>query len=261
MVASLRFFAVAATMMLLLAAPAAARSPALAIAEQAEAPAPVAGISRLQEDALVFRPRSLATGPVPLLVLFHGAGMTGRQMIDGLAAEAERCACLLLAVRSGGATWDLVTATRQAQRAGGRTTASRLFGGDVDRVERALSSVIASRLVDRRRIVMVGFSDGASYALSLGLANPSLVRGVVAIAPGFHLEPTAIDPRQRLFVAHSPEDRVLSFANSRDGIFASLRRAGFAAQFRSYPGGHAIDPAVVREGVEHVIGPASPAAR
>lgn len=244
-----------------LAAPAVARSPALILAEQPQGPAPAIGISRLGEDALVFRPRSLQTGPAPLLVLFHGAGMTGRQMIDALAAEAERCACLLLAVKSEQATWDLITATRQAQRAGGRTSASRLFGGDAGRVERAMSSVIGSRLVDRRRIALVGFSDGASYALSLGLANPALVRGVVAIAPGFHLEPTAIDPRQRLFVAHSPEDRVLSFANSRDGIFASLQRAGFAARFRAYSGGHSIDPEVVRKGLRHVVGLASPAAR
>ena len=54
-------------------------------------------------------------------------------------------------------------------------------------------------------MVSLGFSDGASYALSLALANPHLMRGAVAIAPGFHVEPGTIDPSQRLFIAHSPE--------------------------------------------------------
>ena len=95
---------------------------------------------------------------------------------------------------------------------------------------------------------------GASYALSLALANPGLVRGAVAIAPGFHVEPGAIDPAQRLFIAHSPEDRVLSFAYSRDRIAASLRSAGFDPAFHSYRGGHAFDPEAVRLGIDHALG-------
>lgn len=134
-----------------------------------------------------------------------------------------------------------------------------LFGPDADRVERALASMLASPVVDRRRVVLIGFSDGASYALSLALANPHLVRAALAVAPGFHLEPGAIDPAQRLFIAHSPEDRVLSFENSRDRIVGSLRNAGFDPAFHAFRGGHVVDPAVVALGLEHVLGAEQPA--
>ncbi len=173
--------------------------------------------------------------------------------------EARRCGCLLLAVASHGTTWDLVRATRTARRRDATVRLDRLFGDDAGRVERALSSLRASPLVDSRRVALIGFSDGASYALSLALANPDLVRGAVAVAPGFHLEPGAIDPTQRLFIAHSPQDDVLSFENSRDGIAASLRNAGFDPVFHAFRGGHVIDPAAVSLGVDHVLGIAAPA--
>ena len=102
--------------------------------------------------------------------------------------------------------------------------------------------------------MLVGFSDGASYALSLGLANPAVVRGVIAFAPGFHLEPAAIDPRQRLFIAHSPTDRILSFERTRDDTVASLRKAGFDLSFRPFDGGHRVDRAILSEGVNFVLG-------
>jgi len=239
--------------------PLAARSPRLTLVS---APAPVfpEGTSRVGEGALLFRPPGPANGSRPLLVLFNGAGGSARRMLDGMIPEARRCACLLLAIASRGTTWDLVTAMRAARGREGPARLDSLFGDDAGRVERALSSLLASPIVDRRGVVLIGFSDGASYALSLALANPHLVRGVVAIAPGFHLEPDTIDPSQRLFIAHSPEDQILSFATSRDRIAGSLRNAGFDPAFHAYRGGHIVDPATVALGVNHVLGRAPPAA-
>lgn len=174
-------------------------------------------------------------------------------MVDGTRSEAERCGCLLLAVQSKGATWDTIGLVRNAAKTG-RTTIDRLFGEDTGRVEQALTAALRAADADRRSVILFGFSDGASYALSLGLANPALFRGVVAIAPGFHLEPAAIDPRQRLFVAHSPQDRILSFARTRDDTVASLKRAGFDLSFRPFDGGHRIDRSVLAEGVDFVLG-------
>lgn len=233
--------------------PLAARSPRLTV----EAAPPVdvpAGASQAGEGAFLYRPPGREDGPRPLLVLFHGAGGSARRMLERMIPEAERCGCLLLALQSQAATWDLVTATGAARRRERPARLDSLFGDDAGRVERALSPLLASPIVDRQRIVLLGFSDGASYALSLALANPELVRGAVAIAPGFHLEPGTIAPSQRLFIAHSPDDRILSFAHSRDGIAGSLRRAGFAPVFHAFRGGHVVDPAVVALGVDHVLG-------
>ncbi len=233
--------------------PIAARTPRLT---PAETPARelAEGTSRVAEGAFLFRPPEVGGQARPLIVLFHGAGMSARRMLDGMIPEARRCRCLLLAIGSHETTWDLVTAMRQARGRDGPARLDSLFGPDADRVERALAAVLRSPSVDRRRVISLGFSDGASYALSLALANPHLMRGVVAIAPGFHVEPGTIDPSQRLFIAHSPEDNVLSFAASRDRIAGSLRNAGFDPVFHSYRGGHVADPAVVARGIDHVLG-------
>jgi phospholipase/carboxylesterase len=102
--------------------------------------------------------------------------------------------------------------------------------------------------------MLVGFSDGASYALSLGLANPAIFRGIIAFAPGFHVEPAVINPRQRLFVAHSPTDQVLAFERTRDDTVASLKKAGFDLSFRQFDGGHRVDKALLSDGVDYVLG-------
>lgn len=216
-------------------------------------PAPTTGAQKFGDYAFFYRPAKPSAGKRPLLVLLHGAGMSARAFLDGARAEADRCGCLLLSVQSKGATWDTIGLVRQAAKAE-RTTVDRLFGEDTNRVEQALSVALRAADADRRSVILFGFSDGASYALSLGLANPSLFPGVVAIAPGFHLEPAAINPKQRLFIAHSPTDRVLSFDRTRDDTVASLHRAGFDLRFRPFDGGHRIDRSVLAEGVDFVLG-------
>jgi phospholipase/carboxylesterase len=185
--------------------------------------------------------------------------MSGRAFLEGLRGEAGRCGCLLLSVQSGGATWDTVGLVARA--GAGRVTPDRLYGADVGRVERALATALKAADADKRSVILAGFSDGASYALSLGMANPQIFRGVVAIAPGFHLEPAAIDPRQRLFVAHSPQDRILPFERTRDATVAPLKRAGFDIRFRAFAGGHRVDRKVLAEGVDFVLGRSTPVPR
>lgn len=236
--------------LLLAGSPAAARSPELNF-PQAAAPSTKPGVVELGDGAFLYRPGADAARR-PVIVLFHGAGMSGRAFLDGLRSEADRCGCLLLSVQSGGATWDTVGLVARA--GAGRVAPDRLYGADVGRVERALATALKAADADRRSVILAGFSDGASYALSLGMANPQIFRGVVAIAPGFHLEPATINPKQRLFVAHSPQDRILPFERTRDATVAPLKRAGFEVRFRPFEGGHRIDRKVLAEGVDFVLG-------
>jgi predicted esterase len=239
--------------LLLSCSPTAARSPEMLLASDAAAPAPTPGVQKLGASAFFYRPASAATSLRPLIVLLHGAGMSARNFLDGVRAEADRCGCLLLSVQSTGATWDTIGLVRDASK-DGRATRDQLFGADTGRVEQALSVALRAADADRRAVVLAGFSDGASYALSLGLANPAMFRGVIAFAPGFHLEPAAINPRQRLFIAHSPTDQILSFERTRDDTVASLKRAGFDISFRQFEGGHRVDKAILSEAVDFVLG-------
>lgn len=229
----------------------AARSPEMSL-PTVEAARPKPGITALGSGALLYRPDNRVEAPRPLVVLLHGAGMSSRAFLDGLRDEADRCGCLLLSVQAGGKTWDTVGLVARAGT--GTVAVDKLFGDDVGRVEQAVASALASPDADRQSVVLAGFSDGASYALSLGLANPGIFRGVVAIAPGFHLEPAAINPAQRLFVAHSPQDSILPFERTRVSTVASLERAGFDLRFHPFAGGHRIDAKVVAEGVNFVLG-------
>lgn len=52
---------------------------------------------------------------------------------------------------------------------------------------------------------IAGFSDGPSYALSLGLANGDVFDSVIAFSPGFQVAESA-GGRPGLFVSHGTED-------------------------------------------------------
>jgi phospholipase/carboxylesterase len=239
--------------LLLCCSPAAARSPEMKLISDASAPAATPGVQKLAANAFFYRPASASNSPRPLIVMFHGAGMSARNFLDGARGEADRCGCLLLSVQSAGATWDMIGLVRQASK-NGRATPDQLFGADTGLVEQALSIALRAADADRNSVVLAGFSDGASYALSLGLANPAIVRGVIAFAPGFHLEPAAINPRQRLFIAHSPTDQILPFERTRDDTVASLQKAGFDLRFRPFDGGHRVDKMVLSEAIDFVVG-------
>jgi len=242
-----------ASALLLICSPAAARSPEMTLARDVSAPAARPGVQKLGANAYFYRPEGSYKYPLPLVVLFHGAGMSAHSFLYGARGEADRCGCLLLSVQSAGATWDTIGLVRAASRRG-NAMRDQLFGADTDRVEKALSTALRAADADRNSVMLAGFSDGASYALSLGLANPALVRGVVAFAPGFHLEPSTINPRQRLFIAHSPTDQILSFERTRDDTVASLKKAGFDVYFRPFEGGHRVDGALLSEGIDFVMG-------
>ena len=112
-------------------------------------------------------------GPFRLVVLLHGAGGKARAAMDLLAPHDESLA--LLAPSSRGGTWDLI--------AGG-------WGPDVRAIDAALAETFDG--VPVSAVAVGGFSDGASYALSLGMANGDLVDAVVALSPGFAGPPAPV---------------------------------------------------------------------
>lgn len=234
--------------------PAGARSPLIKLAE-VEAAGPLsAGTTAIDEIGVAYLPPDLS-GPVPLLLLFHGAGMTASGFLDGMKQEADQCRCMLLAIQSEGRTWDLIVALADAQRkAGRRELGSIEFGEDLARVERGLAQMIARSPVDRSRVVPVGFSDGASYALSVALANPRLFRSAVAIAPGFVNPPPSLDASQRLFIAHGKDDPVLPFNAARAAVVSPLQAAGYHVRFKPFAGGHYVDRQSLQEGISFALG-------
>src|SRR5260221_14276362 len=102
--------------------------------------------------------------------MLHGAGGSGEGVLRRVATAVDEAGIAVLAPDSRDSTWDAI-------RDG--------FGPDVAFIDRALARVFDTVSVDPARIAVGGFSDGASYALSLGLVNGDLFRRVVAFSPGF----------------------------------------------------------------------------
>jgi phospholipase/carboxylesterase len=175
---------------------------------------------------LLVVPPSAAPG-LPLLVALHGAGGTGRQMVDLLAAEAARRGVLVVAPDSRGVTWDAVA---------GR------YGPDVAFVDAALAAVFAR--FDVGRVAVAGFSDGASYALSLGVANGDLFSHVIAWSPGFMAATDAVG-RPRVFVSHGTGDTVLPVDRCSRRLVPALRGNGYEVRYEEFDGGHVVPPPLV----------------
>ena len=174
-------------------------------------------------DHLLLVPEGVRPG-APLVVWFHGAGGHA-PTVRSPAAEAG---VLVLLPSSTGSTWDLLT---------GRS------GADVAPLDAALGHVLAAH--DVGRVAFAGFSDGASYALSLGLANGDLVEAVLAFSPGFVAPPSSVG-HPRCWVAHGSADTVLPFDRCGRRVVALLERRGCPVHFEAFHGGHVVRPDDVR---------------
>jgi predicted esterase len=196
---------------------------------------PARGTFELADGALLAIPKAAADGrPRPLVVLFHGAGSSAAAGLGLLADEADAADVILLAPQSAGSTWDVI---------------ERGFGADVRRLDRALTSVFATCPVDGSRVVFGGFSDGASYALSLGIDNGDLARHLVAFSPGFSA-PAAPWGRPRILVTHGIHDAVLPIDRCSRRLVPRLRRAGYDVIYEEFEGGHEVTPQIRRRALQ-----------
>ena len=205
-----------------------------------------AGLERLRVDGgaggLLYVPAGVRPQrPAPLVLVLHGAGATAQHGLELLVGQADDAGLVLVAPSSQGETWDLVL--------GG-------YGSDVAWIDRALAEVFQRLPVDSSRLAVGGFSDGASYALSLGLTNGDLFSHVLAFSPGF-AAPGRRRGRPRLFVSHGTRDRVLPIDTCSRRLVPELRQAGYQVRYRDFEGGHAIPAAIARDAVAWFRSPAA----
>jgi phospholipase/carboxylesterase len=183
-------------------------------------------------DGLLYVPTSYrADQPLPLILMLHGAGGTAQGTLGRFQALADEARLILLAPESRGRTWD------------------RLLGGygpDIVFIDGALAQVFSRYAVDPTRIVVEGFSDGASYALSVGLTNGDLFTHVVAFSPGF-LAPAGQEGAPRLFISHGTRDEVLPIDICSRQIVPLVQDAGYDVHYREFDGPHTVPPEIVSE--------------
>jgi predicted esterase len=173
--------------------------------------------------------------PLRLVVLLHGAGGVPSGGLDLMQEQADTHRLLLLAPKSAGGSWDVIQ--------GG-------YGRDVEAVDGLLAQLAGTYPL--RGYAIGGFSDGASYALSLGTANGDLFDAVVAFSPGFSAA-LAEHGHPRFFVTHGTEDMVLPIDRCSRRIVPALQRAGYDVDYREFPGGHVLPASLRRSAADWVV--------
>ncbi len=191
-----------------------------------------------ERDGLVYVPPAYdASQPASLALMLHGAGGDARGGISPFLHLADEAGLVLLAPESRSRTWDVL---------GGSSVLGGGFGPDVEFIDGALEETFDRLSVDAGRVVVAGFSDGASYALSLGLTNGDLFTHVVAFSPGFSA-PAERRGKPAVFVSHGTGDDVLPIDRTSRQIVSQLEREGYEVTYREFDGPHTVPKPIAHE--------------
>lgn len=194
------------------------------------------GLRRLelgdQRDGMLYVPNGYTPErAAPLVLMLHGAGGSARGGIRPFQALADEHGLVLLVPDSRGSTWDVITDD---------------YGPDVAFIDRAMAEAFQQCAVDPARLAVEGFSDGASYALGLGLTNGDLFTHIVAFSPGF-VPPVDRRGAPRVYISHGTRDQILPIESCSRRIVPALKRAKLDVRYQEFDGPHTVPPDIARE--------------
>jgi len=171
--------------------------------------------------------------------MLHGAGGTAGQVVPMLQAMADQHGVLIVAPDSRArGTWDVIRGA---------------YGPDIQFIDQALDFVFMRFSIDARHIAIGGFSDGASYALSVGLMNGDLFQHILAFSPGFAAPGQRIG-KPRIFISHGNRDDVLPVERCGRQLARELSRAGYEVDYREFAGGHVVPRELVSAAAMRFLG-------
>jgi len=210
-----------------------AESLALRVAHQPPEPrdaSPPSGhvfVERGDSSAVLLTPTEIEAGRLyPLVTVLHGAGRQDEMLVKAVRDQPDRRGAFFLVPRSLLPTWDLIATPARP---------------DLDFLEYAFDLIWRRYPIDPARQALLGYSDGASYALSVGLSNPNLFRAVMAWAAGFIALEPGFDPdaarKPELLLEYGTHDPVFPFQQVALPMKANLERAGYSVVFRVDEGG------------------------
>ena len=186
-------------------------------------------------DGVIYVPRGYTPDtPAPLIVMLHGAGNTGRAVAYTFPLADEFGIVILAPDSRDEATWDMLLTG---------------YGPDVEFIGAALKHTFSRCNIDRKRTVLAGHSDGASYALSLGLGTGDTFGHIMAFSPGI-MKPAEIHGKPRIFISHGLSDPIMPIGITSRQFVPRLKNLGYDVTYREYEGRHGVTPAIVREAFE-----------
>ena len=187
------------------------------------------GLSSTSPDGRLFVPAGHTHDkPLPLIVLLHGVSGSSADWFGSYDDRGEAAKYLILAPDSRFYTWDVLWGE---------------YSVDIEFLDRALEHVFDRCAVDPERIAIAGFSNGASYALGVGLANGDLFKSVIAYSPGRFIDGPRID-KPGIFMSHGTADTILPIDDNSRRHDSVLRALGYDVEFREFDGAHLVPQSI-----------------
>lgn len=192
-----------------------------------------------KKDGYIYVPKGYTKeSPAALAVMLHGAGGQAEQGLSLLKKYADDHNIILLAPSSREGTWDIIVKDG--------------FGPDVIYIDQALALAFERYAIDTNRIAIGGFSDGASYALCLGLTNGDLFTHILAFSPGFAYTLDR-NGKPAVFISHGTYDRVLPIDPCSRRIVPQLKSQGLKVNYLEFNGAHEIPGNISKAAVEWLL--------
>jgi phospholipase/carboxylesterase len=182
-------------------------------------------------DGLLYVPAAATQGPVPLLVMLHGAGSSAQNAWEVVRREAEDRGLAVLLPESRAWSWDY--------RHGD-------FGADLRFLDAALLCAFGGVRVDPAHLVLAGFSAGGTMVLSLGASNGDLFPWILAFSPT-GIDVAGVVGHPRYFIAHGTLDSLVPIGMSSRAIVPALRAQGASVVYREFEGPHVVPEFALQE--------------
>lgn len=189
-----------------------------------------------QRDGLIYVPSGYSEHhPAPLALMLHGAGGNAEQGLHLLQPLADANNIIIVAPDSRSSSWDIISFDR--------------FGPDVVFINQALAKTFDHYVIDATHLAIGGFSDGASYALSLGLINGFLFTHIMAFSPGFSFAPET-SGKPDIFISHGIKDDVLPINACSRRLVPKLQQQGYDVAYYEFEGRHTIPADISKKAVK-----------
>lgn len=213
---------------------------------QIEAPTKAAtkGITEItfsgDKHGLLYVPESYSSDvKMPLFIALHGASGSS-SFWKSYYDRAEERGFILLALDSKKYTWDAII---------------KGYAEDLERIDKSLKYVFKRCFIHEENVALAGYSDGATYTLSLGPSNGDLFTHLIAFSPGYFIHSEPLVGKPIIYVSHGDSDPVLSVETTRDQIVPYFSNDGYDVTYYEFRGGHTVPAFVSEQSLDWFFGP------
>lgn len=174
---------------------------------------------------------------MPLMVALHGAGGSSSNWKNYFDYAEERN-MIFVALDSRASTWDLIIDD---------------YGDDVKIIDKALKYVFSRCTINANQLAICGFSDGATYALSLGISNGDLFSHLIGYSPGYVINVDSVG-KPKIYISHGDSDSVLPVEGTREYIVPTFNNMGYDVTYYEFRGGHTLPSYVSNLSIDWFLG-------